>query len=119
MTTRYQKSQIEDVAKVLHPYADASLKWGDGEYSTMDEVARDFADLFAADNPPLCPNCKVSVAGARTDCPTPEAAHNIGGFDRAEFLSACGLGETKEAWPNADGGCSGSSTCVDHPERSE
>ena len=92
MSNRYTKEHYEDVAKVLHPYADASLKWGDGEYSTMDEVARDFADLFAADNPPStrCWSCGDSKE-VKSICTRPNEGHSYGGFDRKQFLAACGL----------------------------
>lgn len=79
MTTRYTQEHYEDVARLLK-----------GPPTTQG-IVHDFADLFATDNPPLCPNCKVSVAGVRTDCSTPEVAHILGGFDRAQFLVACGL----------------------------
>ena len=80
MTTRYQKSQIEDVARILHKYY-LGIAYGPG-YSAG--IAGDFADLFAADNPPRCSTCGASVCSQR--------GHVFAsGFDRERFLTACGL----------------------------
>ncbi len=68
MTTRYQKSQIEDVARIL-------VREGSGStFGPVRNIALDFADLFAADNPPAWDSNKL-----------------VGGFDRERFLAACGL----------------------------
>ena len=81
MTTRYQKSQIEDVARILrrryYPlHRDKVVAWRG--------LADDFADLFAADNPPVC-----QVGSHYGPC-TPTACL-IKGFDREQFLAAWGL----------------------------
>ncbi|KKM75074.1 hypothetical protein LCGC14_1393810 [marine sediment metagenome] len=84
MTTRYQKSQIEDVARILrrryYPlHSKALVVW----QGLVDE----FADLFAADNPPTCIVSILSapIAHERHDCVLE------GGFARERFLAACGL----------------------------
>ena len=73
--SRYSKEHYEDVARILSKDARTV------EIVTED-IARDFADLFAADNPPTC------RWGSR---------HHVGpcdlggGFNREKFLTACGL----------------------------
>ncbi len=82
MTTRYQKSQIEDVAYIFA---------GRG----MPDIVRvqltgDFADLFTADNPTCCVNCG-DIENTPV-CTRPNEGHNFsGGFNRERFLAACGL----------------------------
>ena len=77
MTTRYQKSQIEDVAFILGCHTTAAGM--DNEKERMEWltwIAKSFANLFAADDPP----CIFAAFGCTTH-----------GFDRATFLAACGL----------------------------
>ncbi|KKN07172.1 hypothetical protein LCGC14_1069910 [marine sediment metagenome] len=85
MTTRYQESQIEDVARIL-------AKEGSGStFGPVRNIARDFANLFAADNPPTCSHCDKR-RGIGTVCPSPCGEHHFeGGFNRTDFLAACGL----------------------------
>ncbi|KKK68657.1 hypothetical protein LCGC14_2941870 [marine sediment metagenome] len=100
MTTRYQKSQIEDVARILH---DA---WGEArdvgglaerymDDTTVSNLTHDFADLFAADNPPTCLHCGQEAIELGDTClvgggiGAPHA--HTQGFDPEQFLVACGL----------------------------
>ena len=96
MTTRYQKSQIEDVARIIENmwlFADA--------HEFILSLANDFADLFAADNPPRCRVCRDALTGGQLERCTirrfgvTEEHRFEGGFNRADFLEACGL-EVKE-----------------------
>ncbi len=88
MTTRYQKRHYEDVAGILHKYYEG-IAYGPG-YNAC--IAIDFADLFAADNPPLCSACG-DEKGTTSICAHSCGSHHIftGGFDRERFLAACGL----------------------------
>ncbi len=78
MTTRYQSEHYEDVAAILrrrtsHP---PLTHW------CWEVIGRDFADLFAADNPRRC------------TLPANHEFHNCvlaSGFNRKQFLAACGL----------------------------
>ena len=90
MTTKYQKSQIEDVAVLLHFHHDINVS-GPIAIATL---AGHFADLFAADNPPICPRCGRQYRATNThiypaNCSGPHEYE--GGFDREQFLAACGL----------------------------
>ncbi len=101
MTTRYQKSQIEDVARILHDAWGEAIDVGGmaDRYmtdTTVGNLAEDFADLFAVDNPPSCGYCGSfnDVADTRyARCPN--GCEYERGFDRAKFLSACGLKESE------------------------
>ncbi|KKK70016.1 hypothetical protein LCGC14_2928230 [marine sediment metagenome] len=91
MTTRYQKSQIEDVAKILSKGARTV------EIVTED-IARDFADLFAADNPNKCCGEAVRDHFEYWDPSVPKGEHHYQpGFNRARFLAACGLEEEAQS----------------------
>ncbi len=63
----------------------------------VEDIARDFADLFAADNPPTCTKCGVLCATQQAanycadDAFEGENHKWAGGFDREQFLAACGL----------------------------
>ncbi len=88
MTTRYQKSQIEDVARVLSYHTTAAGM--DDEQERMQWltwIAKSFVDLFAADNPPIMKHCWCY--------PECTDVRQVSGFDRERFLAACGL-ESKE-----------------------
>jgi hypothetical protein len=97
MTTRYQEKHYEDVAKVLSTVAvfhnsRAEAKGGSG---VLIQLIADFATLFAADNPPACTNCAEEY-GTSEVCVTAggrcHEEHNFeGGFNRTQFLAACGL----------------------------
>ena len=97
MTTRYQKSQIEDLARILHKYY-LGIAYGPG-YSAG--IAGDFVDLFAADSPSICSVCGTSplggqnlycVVGFGAPSREPTKEHNWeGGFNPKQFLAACGL----------------------------
>ena len=83
MTTRYQKSQIEDVARLLN----GAIKQAEREQRFVDVLlVEEFADLFAADNPPICRVAARHFAPCGIVCLS-------GGFDRESFLAACGLEE--------------------------
>ena len=99
MTTRYQKSQVEDVARILSWHTTAAR--GDKDKKRMEEIGylcSHFADLFAANNPRRCTAhiaCPYHHSDGRdNDC-------HIYGFDRERFLTACGL----EAERIHDGRC--------------
>ena len=81
MTTRYQKKHYEDVAAILCIGAAADVKLAVSDVTGT--LIRQFADLFAADNPGAC------------SCPPgeehPSKCNMRGGFDRERFLTACGL----------------------------
>ena len=102
MTTRYQEKHYEDVARILKtiwechcnsPYDPNEPECADCQ--TRNGMARTFADLFAADNPPYCIHCG---APAITDEVCASAGGRLydehpfeGGFNREQFLAACGL----------------------------
>ena len=111
MSSRYRKQHYEDVARILSKDARTV------EIVTED-IARDFADLFATDSPPstYCWRCG-SNRNVVTSCTDPKDKHNYGGFNRKQFLAACGL-ESTQPDPRCevgshDGPCT--SACV--PER--
>ena len=84
MTTRYQKSQTEDVARLLKksPAATDMKAW----------FIQKFADLFAADNPNKCCGEAVHDHFEYCDPSAPKGEHHYQpGFNRAQFLAACGL----------------------------
>ena len=92
MSSRYRKQHYEDVARILSKDARTV------EIVTED-IARDFADLFAEDNPPFCRTCDVT----HTIFYAGEGLHEYeGGFNRADFLAACGLAEEVEADESED-----------------
>jgi len=92
MTTRYQKEQHDEVARILKKNRAVSI--GDGlggkqlllhiSNGGLTNAAIDFADLFAADNPKRCTFHGDHNVGYSEDC-------IITGFDREQFLAACGL----------------------------
>ncbi len=93
MTTRYQKSHYEDVAKVLKSALDRRPR----EFPRLSGMLAaiplidDFADLFAVDNPDVCCNWPLKTNGL-CGLPCPCGAHHPrDGFDREQFLVACGL----------------------------
>ncbi len=93
MTTRYQKSQIEDVAETLRVHLQGTSPTMN-PITLLEDMIRDFADLFAADNPHgnSCKDCGVKPP-FYIPC-TDRVTHSVfqqQGFDREKFLSACGL----------------------------
>jgi hypothetical protein len=90
MTTRYQKKHSEDVARILRDYLSKPTV---GRVFHLDRpnICQDFADLFAADNPPVCRYCRNTPRSAWSLCVGPSTHEYGGGFDRAQFLAACGL----------------------------
>ena len=87
MTTRYQKSQIEDVARILaeekHFQETSGRPEGMSAAGAVINLQHTFADLFAADNPPMC------RVGSHDGPCTPVCW--LDGFNREQFLAACGL----------------------------
>ncbi|KKN75221.1 hypothetical protein LCGC14_0382200 [marine sediment metagenome] len=97
MTTRYQTKHYEDVARLLQYHLAATDGPTDallGAHSVVQLLIADFADLFAADNPPHCTHCsRPGTTGDLTILLTKagEKHNREGGFDREQFLEACGL----------------------------
>ena len=98
--SRYTKEHYEDVALVLsekriyfsHLYNDSQAIVAE---QVVDRIAHSLADLFATDNPDYCGYCGVPSDTVTSLCPeraTMKLNHAfIGGFDREQFLAACGL----------------------------
>lgn len=94
MGNLYRRQHYDDIASLL-------AKKGPSHPSMImvKSICKDFADLFAADNPSICVNCggqKGCVSeGVRTVCISTDrlrGEHNFkGGFNRERFLAACGL----------------------------
>ncbi|KKN12979.1 hypothetical protein LCGC14_1011010 [marine sediment metagenome] len=89
----YMEQHYEDVAKILSKDARTV------EIVTED-IARDFADLFAADDPLTCLHCGQEAIELGDTCPVgggigaPHA--HTQGFNREQFLEACGLDPKQE-----------------------
>ena len=82
MTTRYRDEHYEGVAKLLHGYRPLTK-------APVRVIAEAFAIRFAADNPPTCTQPNVNHSN--------HICLKEGGFDREQFLAACGLEEEVEA----------------------
>ncbi len=82
MTTGYQEKHYEDVARILR--ADRMEARIRPEDDALANVIADFADLFAADNPMRCTFHGDHNIGYSAGC-------KITGFNRKQFLEACGL----------------------------
>ena len=55
-------------------------------------ICLDFANLFAADSPPICVGCGIRRGqNHHENHPDVPGRLFIGGFDREQFLTACGL----------------------------
>ncbi|KKN01744.1 hypothetical protein LCGC14_1124700 [marine sediment metagenome] len=96
MTTRYQEKHYEDVAQILAAAVEESEHEGPTyramDWQTVENLAHDFVALFVTDNPLVCRQCgddEGSTARCLPDEPTVE--HSYDGFDREQFLTACGL----------------------------
>jgi hypothetical protein len=98
---KYQKEHYEDVARVLRTATKclcqrfASEGWFAPDRFDRCDIVSAFADLFAADNPRRCTYC-IYLEGTTEFCDPANGqhrdAHNFeGGFDREQFLAACGL----------------------------
>ncbi len=80
--SRYTKEHYEDVARLLRAH---HLEGNDCD---VQDVVRAFADLFATDNLPFCRTCGIFHSAFHAS----EGLHDYGGgFDRDQFLTACGL----------------------------
>ncbi|KKN08696.1 hypothetical protein LCGC14_1053950 [marine sediment metagenome] len=92
--SRYTKEHYEGIAGLL------------AKYHASPGMCLDFADLFAADNPEVCRYCGDSPTAAKVRCVGHEGDpfHNFeGGFNREQFLEACGLEtETEGAHEDVD-----------------
>ena len=98
MTTRYQESQIEDVADLLSA-AIRNNTQDDRAHQfigqkTIEGICYSFADLFVADNPPYdyCGHCGIQPP-FHIPCVEREehSIYHHKGFNRTDFLAACGL----------------------------
>ncbi len=78
MTTRYQSEHYEDVARILQQHVHLP------RHIEQRQLVEDFADLFAADNPPRCSTCGASVCSQRGHV-------FVSGFNCEQFLADCGL----------------------------
>ncbi|KKL69488.1 hypothetical protein LCGC14_2114440 [marine sediment metagenome] len=115
--SRYTKQHYEDVARLL-----AKKSPNHPAMIMVKAVCEDFADLFAADNPPVCIHCGQSPvsSGLCLGGQQQYLNHEVkGGFNPKQFLAACGL-ETTRPDPRCevgshDGPCT--SACI--PERSD
>lgn len=101
MSSKYSKEHYEDVAELLKNQTSqaAPLNWigciaQTETNATVKRIAYRFADLFAADNPISCMRCRTLKANTRrgVGCRYADEYHKwTGGFDREQFLTACGL----------------------------
>ena len=94
--SKYTKQHYEDVARILR--ADRMEARIRPEDDALANVMADFADLFAADNPPNSAYCGYCGTDGATSVACPGRSLALGhslvqhkGFDRARFLAACGL----------------------------
>ena len=83
---RYTTAHHEDVAGILASYTLCKLPDRCESCHNHRGTVMRFADLFAADNPPVC---EVGSNHGPDDICGPACLR--GGFDRAEFLRACGI----------------------------
>jgi len=91
--SRYSKQHYEDVARILNYQRYQACE---DVSDALDEVSDKFADLFVADNPKCCIHCGY-VKGSTEVCDSANGQlrdeHTFEyGFDREQFLAACGLG---------------------------
>ena len=97
--SRYTKQHYEDVARTLKEQATYySGIVNDGQAIVagvvLGRTIEDFADLFAADNPPACQVCGytgTTGTGSPFCCQSMQGHNFKGGFDGKQFLEACGL----------------------------
>lgn len=104
MSGRYTKQQYEDVARILVQRRVPTVGEGLGRIrnAALTDVANDFAALFAADNPPTCRHRDILGKSIPLDSIHGEGeCEQTGGFNRDQFLEACGL-ETKETHMPSD-----------------
>ena len=92
MNAIYQERHYKDVARILYGWTGTRTEVGHNpadcaECQSVALICEDFANLFAADNPPTCIVSILSapIAHERHDCVLE------GGFARERFLAACGL----------------------------
>ena len=95
--SRFTKEHYEDVARLLNKQPVASVG---SLYQAVKRMGEDFAGLFAADNPKCCIHCGY-VKGTTGICDSANGQlrdeHTFEyGFDREQFLAACGLEPVKE-----------------------
>ena len=107
MTTRYRDEHYTDVARLLHQHGWPLPTREVAAADCWHTLCADFADLFAADNPnpDACLFCGEPRGPDPMCCSrdTPDTGHSYdGGFNRADFLSACGLESTPTAGKGTD-----------------
>ena len=95
MTTRYQEKHYEDVARLLSRRRTAvKYEHGSDIKFGVEDITHDFADLFAADNPPndYCGYCSIQPP-FHVPCTEKEehAIYHYQGFNRKQFLEACAI----------------------------
>ncbi len=93
MKTGYQNEHYEDVARIVSWHTTAAKVDGDKKrMAELGYLCLHFADLFAADRPPSsrCWTCGNSEEAGST-CTRLDGKHRFGGFDREQFLAACGV----------------------------
>ncbi len=88
--SRYSKQHYEDVATILR---NEFKDWSPQYQRPIPYIAIAFANLFAADNPLRCAYCNSSQgADAFLRCTDGGEQHLFTeGFNRDQFLAACGL----------------------------
>jgi hypothetical protein len=96
VVSRYSKQHYEDVARILaeeqHFQETSGRPEGLSAAGAVINLKHTFADLFAADNPKRCSFHGEHDTGYSEDC-------KITGFDREQFLAACGLEPVPEICP--------------------
>ena len=89
--SRYTKQHYEDVARILG--SEFATQKPANLHGPIRNLIYDFADLFAADNPPTCRlqhHLDLAICHARPS--DASATHEFeGGFNPEQFLAACGL----------------------------
>lgn len=87
--SRYTREHYEDVARILS--RERVAQEPANRHGPIYNLIYDFTDLFAADNPQACSVCRVPKVDAIRH--HDGSHHFVGGFDREQFLAACGLQE--------------------------
>jgi hypothetical protein len=92
MTTRYTQEHYEDVARIIASHVRPALNPSTpAPYIQPRCLVDDFADLFAADNPPVMGRCCDPVPPNEFVAAECTNYIVVSGFNRDRFLSACGL----------------------------
>jgi len=91
--SRYTKKHYEDVARLINESWPLAVPEDVNEVILF-SLANKFADLFAADNPPICTAHRPGQLFRSGPCTS--GCLLQGSFNRDKFLSACGLEPVKE-----------------------